>query len=193
MDPAQESQPSFRRESPSPSRSPTLAIGAGPELYRCISTGSTISMASGGSNSMGRESMGSTTSSAGTSVSRSSSASYAPRQSMGGSERPKRRGYVKPQGTYFSESAKSRYGLSVSGYDITNIVQRICTKSWEHRTSTILLCTHRSSGWKGRATSQKKGKWDNHIRSISFGHLFPFTKAFRVRCRLVICVYGQQS
>jgi hypothetical protein len=193
MDPAQESQPSFRRESPSPSRSPTLAIGAGPELYRCISTGSSVSMASGGSSSMGRESMGSTTSSAGTSVSRSSSASYTQRQSLGGSERPKRRGYVKPQGTYFSESAKSRYGLSIHNYDKTNIIQRIRTQSREYRTSTILLCTDRSTGWKGRAAGQKKGKWDNHIRFISFGHLFSFTQAFRVRCRLFICVYGQQS
>ncbi len=57
---------------------------------------------------MGRESLGSTTSSVGTSVSRSSSASYSNRVSLAGTERPKRRGYVRPQGTNFAASAKSR-------------------------------------------------------------------------------------
>ena len=54
---------------------------------------------------MGRESLNS---SVGSSVSRSSSAGYPSRRSMGGFERPKRRGYVRPQGTDFAESAKSR-------------------------------------------------------------------------------------
>jgi hypothetical protein len=44
----------------------------------------------------------------GSSVSRSSSASYPSRRSTGGFERPKRRGYVRPQGTDFAESARSR-------------------------------------------------------------------------------------
>jgi hypothetical protein len=44
----------------------------------------------------------------GSSVSRSSSASYPTRRSTGGFERPKRRGYVRPQGTDFAESARSR-------------------------------------------------------------------------------------
>jgi hypothetical protein len=57
---------------------------------------------------MGRDSLGSTTSSARTSVSRSSSASYTHRQSLGGPEKPKRRGYVRPQGTNFAASAQSR-------------------------------------------------------------------------------------
>jgi len=100
-------QPSFRRESPSPSTSPTPAIGACPELSRCVSTASTGSI-SDMSNAMGRESLGSTTSSVGTSVSRSSSASYSNRVSIAGTERPKRRGYVRPQGTNFAASAKSR-------------------------------------------------------------------------------------
>ncbi|KAG4426787.1 hypothetical protein IFR04_000218 [Cadophora malorum] len=99
-------KPSFRRESPSPSTSPTPAIGACPELSRSVSMGSTGSLYSGGSSAMGRESLGSNSS--GTSVSRSSSASYSNRQSTGGLEKPKRRGYVRPQGTNFAASAQSR-------------------------------------------------------------------------------------
>jgi len=57
---------------------------------------------------MGRESMGSNASSTGTSASRSSSASYTSRQSMGGLEKKQRRGYVRPQGTNFAASAQSR-------------------------------------------------------------------------------------
>lgn len=98
-------QPSFRRESPSPSTSPTPAVGACPELSRCVSTASTGSIFSAESSEMGRESLGS---SVGSSVSRSSSASYTARQSIGGLEKPKRRGYVRPQGTNFAASAKSR-------------------------------------------------------------------------------------
>ncbi|TVY87193.1 hypothetical protein LAWI1_G007245 [Lachnellula willkommii] len=92
-------QPSFRRDSPSPSPSPTPAIGACPELSRCVSTAST------GSISMGRESMASST---GSSASRSSSASYTKRQSIGGLDTLSRRGYVRPQGTNFAASAQSR-------------------------------------------------------------------------------------
>ncbi|KAK0118997.1 hypothetical protein ONS95_007863 [Cadophora gregata] len=99
-------KPSFRRESPSPSTSPTPAIGACPELSRSVSLGSTGSLYSGDASSMGRDSLGSNSS--GTSVSRSSSASYSNRQSTGGLEKPKRRGYVRPQGTNFAASAQSR-------------------------------------------------------------------------------------
>jgi hypothetical protein len=53
---------------------------------------------------MGRESLGSV----GSAGSRSSSASYTVRQSTGGLEKPKRRGYVRPQGTNFAASAQSR-------------------------------------------------------------------------------------
>ncbi|KAL3423697.1 hypothetical protein PVAG01_05444 [Phlyctema vagabunda] len=100
-------RPSFRRSSPSPSRSPTPAIGSCPELSRCVSTASNGSTFSGRSSTMGggRESLGS---SVGSSVSRSSSASYTTRQSMGGLEKPSRRGYVRPQGTNFAASAQSR-------------------------------------------------------------------------------------
>ncbi|KAH8602910.1 hypothetical protein B0O99DRAFT_477119, partial [Bisporella sp. PMI_857] len=93
--------PSFRRRSPSPSTSPTPAIGACPEMSRCVSTTSTGSLDSSTRLSMG--------SSVGTSVSRSSSASYTPRQSMGGLDRKKGvRGYVRPQGTDFATSARHR-------------------------------------------------------------------------------------
>jgi hypothetical protein len=98
-------RPSFRRECPSPSTSPTPAIGACPPLSRCVSTASTGSIFSGSSETMGRESLNS---SIGSSVSRSSSAGYPSRRSTGGLERPKRRGYVRPQGTDFAESARSR-------------------------------------------------------------------------------------
>lgn len=54
---------------------------------------------------MGHETLNS---SMGGSVSRSSSASYPSRRSTGGFEKPKRRGYVRPQGTDFAESARSR-------------------------------------------------------------------------------------
>ncbi|RDW56340.1 hypothetical protein BP6252_14176 [Coleophoma cylindrospora] len=97
-------QPSFRRDSPSPSRSPTPAIGACPELSRCVSTASNGSNISG-TRAGGRESLGS---SVGSSVSRSSSASYTSRQSFGGLAKPERRGYVRPQGTNFAKSAQSR-------------------------------------------------------------------------------------
>ncbi|KAI9743115.1 MAG: hypothetical protein M1818_003410 [Claussenomyces sp. TS43310] len=89
------------RASPSPSVSPTPAIGACPELSRCVSTASSISNFSERSSSMTRVSLGSATS-------RQSSASYTSRQSPGASERPKRRGYVRPQGTNFAASAQSR-------------------------------------------------------------------------------------
>jgi len=96
----EQEQPSFRRRSPSPSTSPTPAIGACPEMSRRVSTTSTGSL-----DSTTRLSLGS---SVGSSVSRSSSASYTPRQSMGGLEKRGPRGYVRPQGTNFATSAKSR-------------------------------------------------------------------------------------
>ena len=103
-------QSSFRRASPSPSISPTPAIGACPELQRCVSTGSTTSTFSERSSSVPRESFGSSTSrqSSASYLFRQSSGSYTARQSSGGLERPKRRGYVRPQGTNFAASAQSR-------------------------------------------------------------------------------------
>jgi hypothetical protein len=103
-------QPSFRRASPSPSVSPTPAIGACPELQRCVSQGSTTSTFSDRSSSVPRESFGSSTSrqSSASYSFRQSSGTYSARQSSGGLERPKRRGYVRPQGTNFAASAQSR-------------------------------------------------------------------------------------
>lgn len=107
-------QPSFRRDSPSPSASPPQAI----RTSRSVSAESTGSI-SPKSSSMGRESLGSNASSADTSTSRSSSASYETRrytnrQSTGGLEKTTRsrskgrRGYVRPEGTTFAASAQSR-------------------------------------------------------------------------------------
>lgn len=101
--------------SSSPEVSPTLAIGACPELTRCVSTASSASH--GSSTDVGsRDSLGSDL------LSRQSSGSYRSRQSdistvsSGASkrtaesvERPRRRrGYVRPQATDFAASAKSR-------------------------------------------------------------------------------------
>jgi hypothetical protein len=101
-------QLSFRRASPSPSVSPTPAIGACPELQRCVSTGSTTSTFSDRSSSVPRESFGSFRQSSASYSFRQSSGNYTARQSSGGLERPKRRGYVRPQGTNFAASAQSR-------------------------------------------------------------------------------------
>ena len=103
-------QPSLRRASPSPSISPTPAISACPELQRCVSTGSTASTFSDRSSSVPRESFGSSSSrqSSASYSFRQSSGSHTARQSSGGLERPKRRGYVRPQGTNFAASAQSR-------------------------------------------------------------------------------------
>ncbi|PQE19950.1 Transcription factor SUM-1 protein [Rutstroemia sp. NJR-2017a BVV2] len=98
-------RPSVTRRSPSPTGRPSLAIGASTNLSRSVSTASEGSIFSGRDSTTSRASM---TSSAGSSVSRSSSASYGNRVSMAGSERPVRRGYVRPQGTNFAKSAKSR-------------------------------------------------------------------------------------
>ncbi|RAL63201.1 hypothetical protein DID88_004280 [Monilinia fructigena] len=97
-------RPAFTRRSPSPTGIPTPAIGATGGFTRCVSTASEGSVISGRSSTMSRTS---DNSSVGSSVSRSSSASYGTRTSMTG-ERPKRRGYVRPQGTNFAKSAQSR-------------------------------------------------------------------------------------
>ncbi|KAJ8069854.1 hypothetical protein OCU04_000268 [Sclerotinia nivalis] len=97
-------RPSFTRRSPSPTGPPRPAIGATRDFTRCVSTASEGSVFSGRSSTMSRTSEHSS----GTSVSRSSSASYGTSTSMAGLERPKRRGYVRPQGTNFAKSAQSR-------------------------------------------------------------------------------------
>lgn len=110
-------QPSFRRASPSPSISPTPAIGACPELLRSVSTTSSVSAFSDRSSSVPRDSFGSSGSrqSSASYASRPSSGSYTSRQSTGGLERRQRRGYVRPQGTYFAASAQSRESVMSLG------------------------------------------------------------------------------
>lgn len=97
-------RPSFTRRSPSPTAPPRPAIGATRDFTRNVSTASEGSVFSGRSSTMSRTSENSSV----TSVSRSSSANYGTRTSMAGLERPKRRGYVRPQGTNFAKSAQSR-------------------------------------------------------------------------------------
>jgi hypothetical protein len=108
---------SFRRASPSPSVSPTPPIGACPDLLRSVSAASSLSGFSDRSSSVARESFGSAGSrqSSASYISRQSSGSYTTRQSTGGLERPKRRGYVRPEGTYFAASAKSRESVMSLG------------------------------------------------------------------------------
>ncbi|UNI14915.1 hypothetical protein JDV02_001493 [Purpureocillium takamizusanense] len=95
----------------SPETSPTLAIGACPDLSRCVSTASSASH--GSQTDVGsRDSLGSGL------TSRNSSASFHSRHSdvsnlsaqtaNSGDRRPRRRGYVRPQATYFAASARSR-------------------------------------------------------------------------------------
>jgi hypothetical protein len=107
----------LRSTSPSPSVSPTPAIGSCPELSRRVSTGSSSSTLSERSSSIPRESLGISTnrSSSATFIFRSSSTGYSSRQSSGGVERPKRRGYVRPQGTNFAASAQSRESVMSLG------------------------------------------------------------------------------
>ncbi|RFU35231.1 hypothetical protein B7463_g1112, partial [Scytalidium lignicola] len=108
MEPTEEArgQPAFRRSSPSPSRSPGPAIRPYSELYRSASTGSTTSLFSVATATALRDSL--ENSSTGSSASRSSSGTYTPRNSFILTDKPKKRGYVRPQGTDFAASALSR-------------------------------------------------------------------------------------
>jgi hypothetical protein len=104
--------PTFRCDSPSPDDLPTPAIGACPELSRCLSTASSLSHGSS-TDITSRDSLGSDISSRQSSGSyqfRRSDASFASsRQSTCSSDgKPRRRGYVRPQGTDFAASARSR-------------------------------------------------------------------------------------
>ncbi|KAI0385771.1 hypothetical protein F5Y04DRAFT_244620 [Hypomontagnella monticulosa] len=113
METTQDSQPTFRRDSPSPERTPSAAIGAErANAARCLSTASSASRASSTDGSY-RDSLPSDA------YSRLSSASYqsrrsdisvaSSRHSTGSFDRPlKRRGYTKPQGTDFATSARHR-------------------------------------------------------------------------------------
>ncbi|RKF59696.1 hypothetical protein OnM2_058051 [Erysiphe neolycopersici] len=100
------SQPSSSSLTPNTIKS-TLCY---PKLSRSVSTTSTGSMLSSNTSSTGRESLGSTTSYSDSSVLQSpiSSSKIGGRQSLGASEKPFRRGFVRPQGTNFAASARSR-------------------------------------------------------------------------------------
>ncbi|OLN88751.1 hypothetical protein CCHL11_01873 [Colletotrichum chlorophyti] len=113
---ANEEPPSFRSDSPPLEISPTPALGALPELPRCVSTASSVSHGSA-TEGASRESLGSLGSStysrqSSGNYSRRSDASFASsRQSTcsnleGRSSR--RRGFVRPQGTDFAASARHR-------------------------------------------------------------------------------------
>ncbi|KAH6998008.1 hypothetical protein BKA56DRAFT_566618 [Ilyonectria sp. MPI-CAGE-AT-0026] len=111
-------QPSFRCDSPPPDTLPTPAIGACPELSRCVST--TSSWSHGSSNdATSRDSLGSQA------LHRHSSATFPSRRvelppnprhssySLDG--RTRRRGYMRPQGTDFAASARSRESVMSLG------------------------------------------------------------------------------
>ncbi|KAF7561744.1 hypothetical protein G7046_g2409 [Stylonectria norvegica] len=113
--------PSFRCDSPSSDSSPTPAIGAVPELSRCLSTASSwshgsstdvVSRDSLASEPFHRHSMGSepfSRQSSGSYQSRRSDISALSRQSTCSlNGRSRRRGYMRPQGTDFAASARSR-------------------------------------------------------------------------------------
>ncbi|KAM0332365.1 hypothetical protein ACHAQA_002642 [Verticillium albo-atrum] len=114
--------PTLRSESPSPEIAPTPAIGACPELTRCMSTASDVSHGSG-TDFTPRDSLGSMGSDA---FSRQSSASYHRRSDVSfassrhssysiDSRASRRRGYMRPQGTAFAASAQSRESVMSLG------------------------------------------------------------------------------
>lgn len=108
---------------PSPDLSPTLALGACPELSRCVSTASSLSHGSATEESS-RESLGSdlnatmTSSrhSSGSYHSRRSDASHVSRRSTHSADsKTRRRGYMRPQATDFAASARSRESVMSLG------------------------------------------------------------------------------
>ncbi|KAK1514277.1 uncharacterized protein CCOS01_13557 [Colletotrichum costaricense] len=115
---ANEETPSFRCDSPSSDASPTPAIGACPELSRCVSTASSVSHGSA-TEGNSRESLGSFR---GSTYSRQSSGNYSRRSDISfassrqstcssvevGRSSSRRRGFVRPQGTDFAASARHR-------------------------------------------------------------------------------------
>ncbi|KAJ6782996.1 hypothetical protein PWT90_09751 [Aphanocladium album] len=107
---------------PSPDLSPTLALGACPELSRCVSTASSLSHGSATEESS-RDSLGSELNN--TSSSRHSSGSYHSRRSdashisrrstHSADSKTRRRGYMRPQATDFAASARSRESVMSLG------------------------------------------------------------------------------
>ncbi|KAH7328639.1 hypothetical protein B0I35DRAFT_473322 [Stachybotrys elegans] len=112
---ADEQQPAFRAESPSPDHAPTPALGLYTDRSRCVSTASSMSRAS--SSAPSRESLSSDFSrqSSASYQSRRSDVSNLSRQSMGHDGRTRRRGYMRPQGTDFAASARSRESVMSLG------------------------------------------------------------------------------
>ncbi|CAM1506891.1 Fc.00g065320.m01.CDS01 [Cosmosporella sp. VM-42] len=115
---ANDQPPSFRCESPSDDSTPTPALGACPELSRCLSTASSWSHGSS-TDAASRDSLGSELS-----FSRQSSGSYRRRSDLSSVSRQstcslngtsRRRGYMRPQGTDFAASAKSRESVMSLG------------------------------------------------------------------------------
>lgn len=97
-----------REESPSSDTSPTPALGAVPELSRCVSVASSAT-GPGSRHSSAGELLGSHSSSA-------SEHSRPPRHSYHGHHTTRRpRGYMRPQGTDFAASAKSRESVMSLG------------------------------------------------------------------------------
>ncbi|KAF5251367.1 hypothetical protein FOXYS1_14789, partial [Fusarium oxysporum] len=114
--------PSFRCDSPPPDALPTPAIGACPELSRCLSTTSSWSHGSNDANprdalgieKFNRHSTGSLDTS--TLKNRHSDISAISRHSSYNFDgRSRRRGYMRPQGTDFAASARSRESVMSLG------------------------------------------------------------------------------
>lgn len=105
---------------PSPDLSPTLALGACPELSRCVSTASSLSHSSA-TEEHSRDSLGSDLKSAsrhssGSYHSRRSDASHVSRRSTHSADsKTRRRGYMRPQATDFAASARSRESVMSLG------------------------------------------------------------------------------
>lgn len=105
--------------SASPESSPTLAIGACPELSRCVSTASSLSHGSA-TDASSRDSLGSELfsrqSSGSYRSSRQSDVSNISRQSTHSVDsKGRRRGYMRPQATDFAASARSRDSVMCLG------------------------------------------------------------------------------
>ncbi|RFU79075.1 hypothetical protein TARUN_3141 [Trichoderma arundinaceum] len=106
----------------SPDAAPSQAIGAKAEPSRCLSAASTISQGSS-TDANSRDSLGSELSSRMSSASsrmssassRMSTMSYQSNLSGRSSSRTRRRGYMRPQGTDFAASAKSRESVMSLG------------------------------------------------------------------------------
>ncbi|OTA01300.1 hypothetical protein A9Z42_0016270 [Trichoderma parareesei] len=99
----------------SPDAAPSKAIGAKPEPARCLSAASTTSQGSS-TDAASRDSLGSELSSRMSSrMSTMSTMSYRSDVSGRSSSRTRRRGYMRPQGTDFAASAKSRESVMSLG------------------------------------------------------------------------------